>query len=87
MLTDALLECLEHLKFRLELLNAVEIHFAIVNSERPIRYFFDFYACLTDNFADTPLSVILHDRVYVSIASIACFPKNFRSVYLFVKLV
>ena len=74
MLADVLLGCLERLKLRLELLNAVEVHFAIVNPERPISYFFDFYACLKDTFANTPLSVILHDSIYVSIASVACFP-------------
>ena len=74
MLTDVLLECIEHLKLQLELLNAVEVHFAIVDPERPIRYLFDFYACLMDTFDDTPLPVTLHDRLYVSIASIANFP-------------
>ena len=42
MLTDIPLECLEHLKLRLELLNAVEVHFAIVDSERPIVTFLIF---------------------------------------------
>ena len=73
-MTDVLLESLEHLKLRLELLNAVEVHFAIVDPERPIRYLVDFYACLKATFADTPLFVILHDRVYVSIAILAWFP-------------
>ena len=63
MLADVLLGCLEDLKLGLELPNAVEIHFAIVDPERPIRYLFDFYACLMDTFADTPLSMILHDRI------------------------
>ena len=39
MLANVLLESLEHLKRRLALLNAVEIHFAIVDPERPIRFF------------------------------------------------
>ena len=74
MLADILFGCLDHLKTLLERLEAIEVHFAIVDPERPIRNLFDFYACLMDVFADTPLTVVLHDRVYVSIASVASFP-------------
>ena len=68
MLADILFGCLDHLKTLLERLEAIEVHFAIIDPERPIRNLFDFYTCLMDVFADTP------DRVYVSIASVASFP-------------
>ena len=74
MLADILFGCLDHLKTLLERLEAIEVHFAIIDPERPIRNLFDFYTCLMDVFADTPLTVVLHDRVYVSIASVASFP-------------
>ena len=73
-LADTPFACLEHLKSLLERLEAMEVHFAIIDPERPIRNLFDLYACLMDTFADTPLSVVLHDRIYVSIASIVSFP-------------
>ena len=74
MLADTLFACLEHLKTLLERLEAIEVHFAIIDPERPIPNLFDFYACLMDTFADTLLSVVLHDRIYVSIASVVTFP-------------
>ena len=74
MLADTLFVCLKHLKTLLERLRAIEVHFANIDLERPIRNLFDFYACLMDTFADTPLSVVLHDRVFVSIASVVKFP-------------
>ena len=74
MIADTLFVCLEYLKTLLERLEATEVHFAIIDPERPIRNLFDFYTCLKDAFADTPLSVVLHDRIYVSIASISSFP-------------
>ena len=73
-LADTLFGCLEHLKTLLERLEAIEVHFAIIDPERPIRNLFDIYACLMDTFADTPLSVVLHDRIYVSIESVVTFP-------------
>ena len=77
MLADTLFACLEHLKTLLERLEAIEVHFGIINDEGPIRNLFDFYACLMDTFADTPLSVVLHDRIYVSIATVVSFPQTF----------
>ena len=74
MLADTLFACLEHFKTLLERLEATDVHFTIIDPERPIRNLFDFYACLMDTFADTPLSVLLHDRIYVSIASVVNFP-------------
>ena len=74
LLADTLLVCLDYLKTLLERLEATEVHFAIIDPERRIRNLFDFYTCLMDTFADTPLSVVLHDRIYVSIASFVSFP-------------
>ena len=74
MLADTLFACLEHLKTLLERLEAIDAHFAIIDPDRPVRNLFNFYACLMDTFADTSLSVVLHDRIYVSIASVVSFP-------------
>ena len=54
--------------------HASEGHFSIFNPKRPLRNLYDFYTCLMNLFADTALSVVLHDRTYVSIASIMTYP-------------
>jgi len=54
--------------------NIREIHFPIVDPERPNNNLYVWYYCLMDYFADSSIDVYLHDRVYVSIAAIASFP-------------
>ena len=46
----------------------------MMDPERPIRSLDNFYHGVLDVFAGTGITVILHDRVYVSITSIAQFP-------------
>ena len=76
MTADIFFSCLEHLKITLLEHNASEVHFSINDPERPLRNLYDFYTCLTDLFADTALSVVLHDRTYVSIANVFTYPDS-----------
>ena len=66
--------CLEHLKALLFSNETPDNHFPIVDAERPLRSLDNFYHSVMDVFAGTGITVILHDRVYVSIASIGQFP-------------
>ena len=69
-----LLSCLEHIKITMLEHNASEVHFSIIDPERPLRNLYDFFTCLMVLLADTALSVVLHDRTYVSIASNSTYP-------------
>ena len=66
--------CLEHLKALLLSNETPDYDFPIVDPERPLRSLDNFYYSVMDVFAGTGITVILHDRVYVSIASIGQFP-------------
>ena len=66
--------CLEHLKASLLSNETPDIHFPIVDPERPLRSLDNFYHSVMDVFTGTDITVFLHDRVYVSIASIEQFP-------------
>ena len=66
--------CLGNLLERLVETNVRDIHFPIIDPERPDNNLFNWYNCLTDYFADERIDVYLHDRVYVSIAAISQFP-------------
>ena len=46
----------------------------MVDPERPLRSLDNFYYSVMDVFAGTGITVIPHDRAYVSIASIGQFP-------------
>ena len=72
-ITDDFFLCLEHLKALLLSNETPDIHFPIVDPERPLRSLDNFYHSVMDVFAGTGITVILHDRVYVSIASIGQF--------------
>ena len=72
--TDDFFLCLEHLKASLLSNEAPDIHFPIVDPERPLRSLDNFYHSVMDVFAGTDITVFPHDRVYVSIASIEQFP-------------
>ena len=50
------------------------IHFPMVDTERPCNNLETWYRTLSDYFEGTGLQVVLHDRVYVSIASISAQP-------------
>ena len=67
--------CLEQLKALLLSNETPDIHFPIVDPERPLRSLHNIYHSVMDVFAGTGITVILQDdRVYVSIASIGQFP-------------
>ena len=46
------------------------IHLPVVDAERPCNNIHSWYRVLTDYFKDTGIKVVLHDRVYVSIAAV-----------------
>ena len=71
--TDDFVLCLEHLKASLLSNETPDIHFPIVDPERPLRSLDNFYHNFMDVLAGTDITVFLHDRVYVSIASIEQF--------------
>ena len=73
-ITDDFFLCLEHLKAILLSNETPDIHFPIVDHGRPLRSLDNFYHSVMDVFAGTGITVILHDRVYVSIATIGKFP-------------
>ena len=70
-ITDDFFLCLEHLKALLFSNETPDIHFPIVDPERPLRSLDNFCHSVMDVFAGTGITVILHDRV--SIASIGQF--------------
>ena len=74
MTSDNLLKYLERLKLLLITTEATEVHFPIIDPEHPLRNLADFCHCLKDVFVDATLPVFLHDRTYVSIASIVNLP-------------
>ena len=63
--------CLEELVQTLINDGIKTIHFPVVDTERPCNNIETWYRVLTDHFTDTGIQVVLHDRVYVSIATIA----------------
>ena len=72
-ISDDLLLCLEHLKASLLSNETSSIHFPIVDPERPLRSLDSSYHSVMDVFEGTGITVIQHDRVYVSSASIEQF--------------
>ena len=75
LLHETLHRCLEALVEELYKLGLVDIHFPIIDTERSHNNLSNWYNLLSDYFADTDITVHLHDRVYVSIASISVFPE------------
>ena len=61
--------CLTHLSHQLLRHSNTHFHLPIYDSERSINLLPTWYATLRDHFDDQNLEIILHDRVYVSIAS------------------
>ena len=68
---ETLHTCLNHLRYQLIQHGTSEIHIPIYDPERSINLLPTWYATLRDNFSGSNLEIILHDRVYVSIASIS----------------
>ena len=73
LLHEALHACLNHLRHQLHQHQISQIHIPIYDPERSINLLPTWYATLRDHFFGSNLEIVLHDRVYVSIASISSF--------------
>ena len=71
LLHETLHTCLNHLRHQLHLHGISQIHIPIYDPERSINLLPTWYATLRDHFFGSNLEIILHNRVYVSIASIS----------------
>ena len=67
-LHDVLHLCLTDLVQKLERAQITRIHLPIYDPERSINMLPAWYSMLTDHFIDSSVDIVLHDRVYVSIA-------------------
>ena len=67
---ESLQLCLKELVQKLLKDRIDTIHFPVVDTERLCNNIQSWYRVLTDHITDTGITVVLHDRVYVSIASI-----------------
>ena len=62
--------CLRKLVAWLEDRGVSQVHFPILDSERPVYSLANLYRVTMDSFVDTNIHVVLHNRVYVSILGI-----------------
>ena len=67
---DVLHLCLVDLVQKLERAHVTRIHMPIYDPERSINMLSAWYSMLRDHFIDSDIDIVLHDRVYVSIALI-----------------
>ena len=67
-LHDVLHLCLTDLVQKLERAQITRIHLPIYDPERSINMLPAWYSMLRDHFIDSSVDIVLHDRVYVSIA-------------------
>ena len=70
LLHETLHACPTHLSHQLRRHSITQFHLPIYDPERSINLLPAWYATLRDHFACQNLEIILHNRVYVSIASI-----------------
>ena len=70
LIADDFLLCLRKLVAWLEDRGISQIHFPILDPERPVYSLTNLYRVMTDFFVDTNIHVVLHNRVYVSIQGI-----------------
>ena len=70
LLHEVLHACLTNLITQLHRNHITRIHLPIYDPERSMNLLPAWYATLRDHFADHNITIILHDRVYVTIASI-----------------
>ena len=70
LLHEVLHACLTNLITQLHRNHITRIHLPIYDPERSMNLLPAWYATLRDHFADHNIAIILHDRVYVTIASI-----------------
>ena len=90
MTADILFSCLERFKTILTEHDAFEVQFFYYRPQTPCMLSLGFYSCLMDVCNDTPLSMVLHDRTYVSIASMTYYPRstlqNFYPIFFYTEL-
>ena len=70
LLHETLHACLTYLSHQLHRYHITQIQLPIYDPERSINLLPTWYATLRDHIAGRTLEIILHDRVYVSIASV-----------------
>ena len=70
LIADDFLLCLRKLVAWLEDRGVSQVHFPILDPERPVYPLANLYRVMMDLFADTNIHVVLHNRVYVSILGI-----------------
>ena len=70
MLHDVLHTCLTYLVDKLTRAQIFKVHFPNHDPERSINILPTWYFMLNDHFLESNIEIVLHDRVYVSIASI-----------------
>ena len=70
MLHDVLHLCLIDLVQKLAQAHNTQVHLPIYDPERSITILPAWYSMLRDHFIDSDIDIVLHDRVYVSIASV-----------------
>ena len=68
LLHETLHACLNHLRHQLHQHQISRVHIPIYDPERSINLLPTWYATLRDHFFGSNLEIVLHDRVYVSIA-------------------
>ena len=77
-LHDVLHLCLTDLVQKLTRAQITRIHFPIHDPERSINLLPAWYSMLRDHFIDSNIDIVLHDRVYVSIASVRTYPNQVK---------
>ena len=74
MLHDVLHLCLIDLVQKLTQARIARVHLPILDPERSINILPTWYSMLRDHFIDSKIDIVLHDRVYVSIATVKMHP-------------
>ena len=78
MLHDVLHLCLTDLVQKLAQAQITRVHLPIYDPERSINILPAWYSMLRDHFIDSDVDIVLHDRVYVSIASVKAHPSHVK---------
>ena len=78
-LHDVLHLCLTDLLHKLKQAQLTRIHLPIYDPERSINILPSWYSMLRDHFIDSNVHIVLHDMVYVSIASIKMHPTRVKN--------
>ena len=77
-LHDVLHLCLTDLVQKLAQAQITRVHLPIYDPERSINILPAWYSMLRDHFIDSDVDIVLHDRVYVSIASVKAHPSHVK---------